>query len=517
MSAFERAWLFLKQGGLPDLLGDDDDKPPQLPDIFDSRGNLAADAPKAAQKVSAQPDTQMSAPAISAIGAGPQLAILGHRGWGMMHDEEYPKEALYEDMERFDDKMQEWIDIHGPPSHIISGGYGGTDDLAQQWAEDNKIPLTVHAPNFKEDGRWDAIPQRNNRIADSASHFMLFHHPMGSATQDAWQKANARGKPVHTHSILGDPNEPIRDAKPAEKEKLPHWYREFIGDMGAKILPENSKKRVAVGDKDRLAAAMRRVHGKEFAQGRMRTQSKTDREHRTSSGTTEGFPMRAPFTSASGRHIPKDTRTDEEKQYDRLIEMARESGSGINIEPREGGGRSKEDQLEEIRERKRLSNEEATQQRAMGNLPIPRGPASPDSAHHEAQMHEDMAAAQEGRPAKRLTRKVPAHRGTRGGRSREDTQFADDMEDSDAVDSEQDDEIHEEELVRRLRYNADEDRKARQLGRAPDPLPLLDEDGNLTDLDDPHFIDDLRFKKMLTGLTPIDAAFAVIKGFSYAR
>ena len=337
---------------------------------------------------------------------------------------------------------------------------------------------------------------------------------------------------------MGDPNEPIRDAKPAEKEELPHWYREFIGDMGAKILPENSKKRVAVGDKDRLAAAMRRVHGKEFAQGNMRTQSKTDRENRTSSGRVEGFPMRAPFTSASGRHIPKDTRTDEEKQYDRLIEMARESGSGINIEPREGGGRSKEEQLEEIRERKRLSNEEATQQQAMGNLPIPRGPASPDSAHHEAQMHEDMAAAQEGRPAKRLTRKVPAHRGTRGGRSREDAQFQEDKDDSQHAEqlreAEHDDmlntEYHfgekrflhplvEQEHQRRLRYNEDDERRARQLGRQPEPLPIIDGTTGYTmaDLDDPHFIDDLRFKKMLIGLSPIDAAFAIIKGFSYAR
>ena len=286
MSAFERAWLFLKQGGLPDLFGgddDDEDKKPQLPDIFGADGNIAAPTPKTTQKVSAQPDTQLSAPAISPIGEGPQLAVLGHRDWGLMHDETYPKEALYQDMERFDDKMQEWIDIHGRPSHIISGGYGGTDDLVQQWAEDNEIPMTVHAPNFKEDGRWNAIGARNDRIVDAASHFLLFPHPMGSATNDAWAKANRTGKPIHTHSVTGNPDEPLRDAKPPEKKDMPHWYREFIGDMGAKILPEHSKKRVAVGDKDRLTAAMRRIHGKQYAGGRMRTQSKTDRENRTRS------------------------------------------------------------------------------------------------------------------------------------------------------------------------------------------------------------------------------------------
>ena len=243
--------------------------------------------------------------------------------------------------------------------------------------------------------------------------------------------------------------------------------------------------------------------------------------------------MRAPFTSAADRHLPKDTRTDEEKAHDRLIEMARESGSTIEVQPREGGGQSKETQLEEIRERKRLSNEEATQEQAMANLPIPRSPASPMDAHHEAQMHEDMAAAQEGRPAKRLTRKVPAHRGQRGGRRREDTQFQEDNEESDSMADEDEQDLMdavfsqdiggmnhplaEKERQRRERHNVEDNRRARHLQRQPNNIPILDDDGRLADLEDPHFIDDLRFQKMLRGLSPIDQAFAIIKGFSYAR
>ena len=532
MSAFERAWLFLKQGGLPNLFGDDDDdetkKPGVLPDIFDASGNIASDKPKPAQKVSAQPTNQLSAPAISQIGEGPQLAILGHRDWGLMGDDTYPKEALYQDMDTFDDKMQEWIALHGMPSHIITGGFGGTDELAQQWADDNGVEMTVHPPDFRGDGRWNALGARNDRIIDAASHALLFPHPMGTATQDAHMKANKKGIPVHSHSITSPSSVPLRDGGRPEKKEQPHWYREFMGDMGAKVMPEGrSRLSSKHGDTDRLTAAMRRVHGKEFAQGKMRTQTARDRENRTSSGRVEGFPMRAPFTAASGRHIPKDTRTDEEKQYDRLIDMARESGSQIQMEPRVGGGQTKEQQLEEIRESKRLSNEEALQARAMGNLPIPRGPSNPEQEHLEAQMHEDLAAMREGRQPRKIKRKISAHRGTRGGRqtNEESSEELPDLfgggEESSAdegdLNNPDENDLAAKELQRRIAYNHTEPTRARQAGRRQQPLPLTDDEGMLIELDDPHWIEDLRFQKMLKSMSPIDRAFALIKGYSHAR
>ena len=526
MSAFEQAWLFLKQGALPNLFGDDDDedKKPQLPNIFDNSGNLLSVKDN---KVSAQEPQPLSAPAnIAPIGDGPQLAVLGHRKWGLMHDDQYPKEALYQDMERFDESMQQWIDIHGRPSHIISGGYGGTDDLAQQWADDNEIPLTVHSPRFKEDGRFKALGARNDRIVDSASHFLLFPHPMGSATQDAWMKANATGKPIHTQSVVG-PDAPIRDVTQTDNEEIPHWYREFIGDDRAKIVPEDSKKRTEGSAQDKLAAAMRNLHGKQYGNLRMRVQSNAERANKTSSGTVAGFPTRAAFTSKSGRYIPKDTRTDDEKAHDRLIEMAQEAGSQIQVQPREGGGKSKEQQLEELREARDFYNEHGDkfmsdqQAQAMGSLPVSTTAPTPMSEHHEAQMHEDMAAAQEGREPEKLERRavrIPAHRGTRGGRNRDEVQFADDNADAEDMAVEADGDLEAAELKRRIKFNERELKDAKRLGRPPDELSTeKDENGKLEELSDPHFIDDLRFQKMLRGLSPIDAAFLVIKGCINAR
>lgn len=562
MSAFERAWLFLKSGNsdeddeaygpptkdygnqLPDLFSDEShaETPPdfsvrdaELPDIFGAKGNMPALPKKDVvpkEKVSSQRPQQLNAPAntsgvppIAPIGEGHQLAVLGHRNWGNMHDETYSREKLYEDMNIFDDKMQEWIEEHGMPSHIISGGFGGTDDLVQQWCEDNDVPNTVHSPNFRRDGKWSAIGMRNDRITDAATHHLLFTSPMGQATQDAWMKANGKGKPVHVHSISSPPDTPLKDGSAGEKDEQPHWYRDFIGDKGAKIMPEDDEKRLAVGDKDRLTAAMRRVHGRQYQGGRMRVQSARERENKTSSGTAEGFPLRAPFTSASSRHLPRDTRTEEEKMHDRLLDMANESGANIEMQPREGGGRSKEDQLEEIRERKRLSNEEATQERAMGNLPIGTRAINPMSDHHEEQMREDMAALQEGRESQKITRTaVPAHRGTRGGRSQNQEEELPDLFGGGDAESDEDEDINDpesnelaaQELQRRIAYNHGEPVRAKQSARLQQPLPLTDDDGMLIELKDPHWIDDLRFQKMLRGLSPIDAAFSIIKGYMYA-
>ena len=514
MSAFERAWLFLKQGGLPNLFGDDDEdstQRPTLPDIFDEGGNLPPT--KDSTSVGTQPVQQLAGSAISHIGEGPQLAILGHRKWGLMHDDNYPQEALYEDMERFDDKMQEWIALHGMPSHIISGGFGGTDDLVQQWADDNDVPLTVHPPDFQRDGRWTALGERNSRIVDSATHMLLFPHPLGTATQDAWHKAIQRGMPTHVHSITSPPTKELEDGLPKPKAQQDHWYREFMGDAGAQVLPENrsrtSRRDEAQGDiNPRLAAAIRRVHG----QGpRMRTQSRREREAGTSGGSVLGLPQRAGFTRRSGRHLPKDTRTEEEKAHDRLIEMAQEAGSLIDIQPREGGGKSVEQQLAEIREARELSNEEAEQAHAMANLPIPRHPVTDEQRIHEEQMHEDVAAMEEGRAPRKITQ-IPAHRGTRGGRREEPEKDLFDL-------AQEDEDIHypgrhetaDKELKRRIAYNREEPTRARQSGRRIEELPLMDEDGRLIDLEDPHFIDDLRFIKMLRAMSPIDQAFSIIK------
>ena len=118
------------------------------------------------------------------------------------------------------------------------------------------------------------------------------------------------------------------------------WYREFVGDdkdhAGKRvrvITPKQRKKLDEMSAQDRLNEAIGRVHGREFKTGRMNVQSAKQREAGVKdTQRVEGLPMRAPLRGYTSRHLPRDERTDEEKENDRLLEMAREMAEALAVQ-----------------------------------------------------------------------------------------------------------------------------------------------------------------------------------------
>ncbi len=150
--------------------------------------------------VTTQPDQPVEAPAEVPRKA---LGIMGHHDW--------------HDLERFDDKIGEWIDIHGMPTHIVSDGSSGTGAMATQWADDNGIPVITHKPNFRGGNRFTAPAQSRQRIVNSSDHILAFPSINASGTMEGIGMARQAGKPVHLHYIEHPHDTPISEVGAAEE------------------------------------------------------------------------------------------------------------------------------------------------------------------------------------------------------------------------------------------------------------------------------------------------------------
>ena len=75
------------------------------------------------------------------------------------------------------------ISVWGKPGVIISGGARGADAMAERWAKEHGIPLTV----FKADWKLgtNAGPRRNRDIMKLATHVLAFPSNEGRGTQHA--------------------------------------------------------------------------------------------------------------------------------------------------------------------------------------------------------------------------------------------------------------------------------------------------------------------------------------------
>tara|TARA_R110002020_G_scaffold118792_7_gene271429 strand:- start:9627 stop:12026 length:2400 start_codon:yes stop_codon:yes gene_type:complete len=154
--------------------------------------------------VTTQPEQPLQAPAEVEEQQRLALGIVGSRD--------------FHDLERFDDKMAEWIDEHGMPTHVVSGGAQGADAMAQQWADDNGIPFIVHKPNYRAHGQYDATGMRNKKIVDSSDHILAFPSIHGGGTMNTVQHALAAGKPTHMHYIEHPADTPLKRVNQQERE-----------------------------------------------------------------------------------------------------------------------------------------------------------------------------------------------------------------------------------------------------------------------------------------------------------
>lgn len=95
------------------------------------------------------------------------LAIVGYRE--------------FDDWNMFMGHVLCWIEEHGRPTKIISGGCKGTDKMAERFAEREKIPMIVLWPDNKNGRNKFAI--RDREIANQCSHMIAFPSKRGKGTQ----------------------------------------------------------------------------------------------------------------------------------------------------------------------------------------------------------------------------------------------------------------------------------------------------------------------------------------------
>ena len=81
------------------------------------------------------------------------------------------------------------------PTEIISGGATGADALAERYAKENNLPLTIHLANWKEYGKA-AGPIRNKTIIEECEQLVAFWDGQSKGTNHTIKTAKAKGKPT---------------------------------------------------------------------------------------------------------------------------------------------------------------------------------------------------------------------------------------------------------------------------------------------------------------------------------
>ena len=89
-----------------------------------------------------------------------------------------------------------YIDAHGKPENIVSGGAKGADTLAAQFATEMGIPLLVFKPDYQKSGRGATLV-RNTQIIENAEVVFAFWNGQSKGTNDSIKKAKKLEKELH--------------------------------------------------------------------------------------------------------------------------------------------------------------------------------------------------------------------------------------------------------------------------------------------------------------------------------
>lgn len=96
----------------------------------------------------------------------------------------------FEDRQLLEEKLSA---LEEPITEIISGGAPGADTLAQKWAEQHRIPVTVFQPDWKKFGRA-AGPQRNQLIIAACDVCVAFWDGQSKGTKSSIDLSRKAGK-----------------------------------------------------------------------------------------------------------------------------------------------------------------------------------------------------------------------------------------------------------------------------------------------------------------------------------
>lgn len=107
----------------------------------------------------------------------------------------------YTNYENFKTIINNYIEEIGfIPDEIISGGARGVDSMAEIFAKENNIPITIFHPDWNKYGKSAGI-LRNTDIINSATHVIALPSVHSKGTYDSINKAKKLGKNLKVVNI----------------------------------------------------------------------------------------------------------------------------------------------------------------------------------------------------------------------------------------------------------------------------------------------------------------------------
>lgn len=96
--------------------------------------------------------------------------------------------AGYRGYSDYDDFEKKLSSLNLKIDRIVSGGANGADKLAELYASQNKIPITIYSPDWKQYGKGAGL-LRNTQIVNSIDYLIAFVSKKSVGTWDTIRKA----------------------------------------------------------------------------------------------------------------------------------------------------------------------------------------------------------------------------------------------------------------------------------------------------------------------------------------
>ena len=106
----------------------------------------------------------------------------------------------FKNYELFKKKVQEWEKLNGKITMIVSGGATGADSLAERYAIEHNIGISIYKPDWIKFGKAAGI-MRNTDIVNSSNRLIAFPSKSSVGTWDSINKAKKAGKDVMLYNV----------------------------------------------------------------------------------------------------------------------------------------------------------------------------------------------------------------------------------------------------------------------------------------------------------------------------
>lgn len=87
------------------------------------------------------------------------------------------------------------LDAETQMIELITGGAVGADTLAENWAKEKQLPVTIIKPNYEKFGKYAPL-ERNGRIINLAEKVIAFWDGQSKGTKYVIKECQRLGKPL---------------------------------------------------------------------------------------------------------------------------------------------------------------------------------------------------------------------------------------------------------------------------------------------------------------------------------